>query len=73
VSPGDFRPMLRTASGAAEAARVKIDRLSIGGSELHDVDAVVVVGLGTNLLGQSALRRLGKLEQDGDRMVIDPG
>ncbi len=73
VSPGDFRPILRTASGTAQGAPVQIDRLTIGGSELHNVAAVVVDGLGTNLLGQSALRQLGKLEQDGDRMVIDPG
>jgi aspartyl protease family protein len=73
VSSSDFRPMLRTASGSADAAPVRIDSLTIGGTELRNVDAVVVDGLGTNLLGQSALRRLGKLEQDGDRMAFSPG
>ena len=73
VTAGDFRPMLRTASGTAAGARVRIDRLTVGGSELHDVDAVVVDGLGVNLLGQSALRQLGRVEQNGDRMTIVPG
>ena len=38
--------------------------------EVRNVDAVVVEGLPTNLLGQSVLRRLGKVELSGDRMVI---
>ena len=72
VQPEDFHPMLRTASGIAGGARVKIDRLAVAGSELHDVDAVVVDGLAVNLLGQSALRRLGRVEEHGDSMVITP-
>ena len=73
VAPSDFRPMLRTASGTANGARVRIDRLVVSGQELHDIDAVVTEGLDTNLLGQSALRRLGKVELQGDHMVIHPG
>ncbi|MDE2301725.1 MAG: TIGR02281 family clan AA aspartic protease [Sphingomonadales bacterium] len=72
VQPEDFHPMLRTASGIAGGARVKIDHLAVAGSELHDVDAVVVDGLAVNLLGQSALRRLGRVEEHGDSMVITP-
>ena len=72
VSPGDYRPMLRTASGTANGARVKLDRLVVSGQVLHDVEAVVVEGLGVNLLGQSALRQMGRVELQGDHMVIRP-
>ena len=64
--------MLRTASGTANGARVKLDRLVVSGQVLHDVEAVVVEGLGVNLLGQSALRQMGRVELQGDHMVIRP-
>ena len=72
VAPADFRPILRTASGTANGARVTIDRLVVSGQELHNVEAVVTEGLEINLLGQSALRRVGKVELQGDHMVIRP-
>jgi aspartyl protease family protein len=63
---------MRTASGTGYGALVRIDRLEVAGRELHDVPAVVMQGLTTNLLGQSALKQLGKVELQGDRMVIKP-
>ncbi|MBS0254673.1 MAG: TIGR02281 family clan AA aspartic protease [Proteobacteria bacterium] len=72
VTPDQFRPIMRTASGTGMAALVRIDRLEVAGRELHDVQAVVMQGLTTNLLGQSALKQLGKVELAGDRMVIKP-
>ena len=51
---------------------VRLDRVEIAGEQFHDVDAVVMDGLDTNLLGQSVLRRLGRVELRGDRMVIHP-
>lgn len=72
VTPDQFRPIMRTASGTGMAALVRIDRLEVAGRELHDVRAVVMQGLTTNLLGQSALKQLGKVELQGDRMVIKP-
>jgi len=70
VAPDQFRPILRTASGPANGARVRIDSLDIDGHGLRDVDAVVVEGLDRVLLGQSALRRLGRVSIVGDRMEI---
>ena len=70
VAPDEFRPILRTASGTAKGAPVRIASLGIGSHQLRDVDAVVVEGLDTVLLGQSALRRLGKVTIDGDHMAI---
>ena len=65
-----FQPIGHTASGVGYGTRLKLDRLVVGGHELDNVDAVVMDGLSTNLLGQSALRRLGKVELQGDVMVI---
>ena len=68
----DFQPTMQTASGVGYGAPITLDELQIAGQTLHDVDAVVVKDLGTNLLGQSALRRLGSVELKGDKMVIKP-
>lgn len=68
--PGDYRPMLRTASGTGMAAPVQIARLTIGGRDLDDIEAVVVPELPVSLLGQSALRRLGSVTFKGDRLLI---
>ena len=70
VSPDDFQPAMRTASGVGYGAPVKLDEVEVAGVTLHDVDAVVVRGLSVNLLGQSVLRQLGGVELKGDRMVI---
>ena len=71
VSPSDFQPIMQTASGIGNGARVQLDRLELGDDEFRDVNAVVVEGLQVNLLGQSVLRRFGKVELQGDRMVIE--
>ena len=72
VDPGSFQPMMQTASGVGYGAPVTIDNLEVGGQEFRSVPAVVVEGLTVNLLGQSVLRQLGKVELSGDRMVIRP-
>ena len=69
----DFQPIVQTASGQGMGARVTIHRLTIGGTDLGGVSAVVIRGLPVNLLGQSVLRRIGKMELSGDKMVIQPG
>lgn len=68
----EFQPTMQTASGVGYGAPVMLDEIEIAGQKLHDVEAVVVKDLGTNLLGQSALRRLGSVELKGDKMVIKP-
>jgi aspartyl protease family protein len=72
VRPDAFRPMLQTASGTADGAAVELDRLDVAGASLTHVHAVVVRGLETILLGQSALKRLGTVTLRGDTMVIQP-
>ena len=70
VSPGDFEPVMQTASGVGYGAPVKLDQIEVAGTTLRNVDAVVVRGLSVNLLGQSVLRKLGAVELRGDSMVI---
>jgi aspartyl protease family protein len=72
VQPDEFRPILRTASGTAMGAPVRVNTLTLGSTTLRDVDAVVVQDLDVILLGQSALRRFGRVEIAGDRMVLHP-
>lgn len=68
----EFQPTMQTASGVGYGAPITLEEIEIAGQKLHDVDAVVVKDLGTNLLGQSALRQLGSVELKGDKMVIKP-
>lgn len=70
LNDGDFQPVAQTASGIGYGAAVTLDELVVAGQEFREVDAVVMRGLSTNLLGQSVLRKLGKVELRGDSMVI---
>ncbi|MBO6634921.1 TIGR02281 family clan AA aspartic protease [Parvibaculum sp.] len=62
----------QTANGIIHAARVKLDKVTVGGITLRDVDASVSrgSGLGTSLLGMSFLGRLDSVEVRGERLVL---
>ncbi|MCW1401316.1 TIGR02281 family clan AA aspartic protease [Novosphingobium sp. MW5] len=70
VDPANFRAIMQTASGEGMGARFKVDDFEVAGRHFRDLDVVVMEGLETNLLGQSVLRKFGKVELRGDRMVI---
>lgn len=70
VDPESFQVIGRSASGEARGKAVTIDLIDVAGSELRNVDAVVIDGLEENLLGQSVLARLDGVELRGDRMLI---
>lgn len=70
VDPASFEPMMQTASGTGNGARYMVDEFRVAGREFRDVEVVVLEGLQTNLLGQSMLKKLGRVELKGDRMVI---
>lgn len=69
--PSSFEAITQTASGPGYGQHVTIERLDVAGRELENVPAVVVDGLDVNLLGQSVLRQLGRIEMRGNALVID--
>lgn len=70
INRDDFVPIGQTASGTGYGQPLTIDSIDVGGTELTDVEAVVIDGLHENLLGQSVLRQLEKVEMNGDVMRI---
>ena len=70
VDPTGFTPVAMGAGGPVTGQRIVIDRLEVGGRTLTGVDGLVLDGLGTNLLGQSALAQLGAVEMRGDQMIL---
>ena len=70
VDRESFAPIAETASGTGNGAHIQIRSIEIAGQEFHDVDAIVIDGLRENLLGQSLLRKLGKVEMQGDKMIL---
>jgi aspartyl protease family protein len=72
VNAGDYRPILRTASGTGMGAQVLLDSVELVGHRMDHQPAVVAQGLSENLLGQSVLRQAVRLELNGDTMVLMP-
>lgn len=70
VNEAAFQPVALGAGGPVRGQHITIDRLEIGVRSLTGVDAMVLEGLGTNLLGQSALSQLGGVEMRGNQMVL---
>ena len=64
---------VRTASGEAKAAPVKLDYVSISGARIENVDALVVRdGLPASLLGMSYLGRLSSFEATPEGLILRP-
>ncbi|WP_068085746.1 retropepsin-like aspartic protease family protein [Novosphingobium rosa] len=72
ISAGDYQPVLRTASGTGMGAPVLLDSVELLGRRMDHQRAVVAQGLTENLLGQSVLREMGRVELKGDTMVLMP-
>jgi len=65
-------PKLRTAGGARSARFGTIDRMSVAGRGLRNIEAAVIDdGLPVSLLGQNALAELGTITLGKGRMTID--
>ncbi|MEP6869530.1 MAG: TIGR02281 family clan AA aspartic protease [Novosphingobium sp.] len=71
VDTAAFQPITRTASGTGNGATYTVENLEVAGQTFHNMEVVVIDGLQTNLLGQPALSKLGRVELQGDRMVIE--
>lgn len=70
VDENSFEVVGWGASGEAWGKRYRIDRLTVAGRTMTNVDVVVLDGLPKNLLGQSVLRHFEKVELLGDQMVL---
>nr|WP_294851012.1 TIGR02281 family clan AA aspartic protease [uncultured Sphingomonas sp.] len=70
INPYEFIPVGTGAGGALKGQPVILNQVEVGGRTLTNVEAVVIDGLQTNLLGQSVLRQFGRMELSGDTMVI---
>lgn len=64
-------PVGRGASGDVIGKPVRLERVRLGDVEADNVEAVIVPeGLDISLLGQSFLGRVGKVEIEGEQMVL---
>jgi aspartyl protease family protein len=72
IDPNDFRFPVSTANGVAKAARITLADVRIGDVRVQNVDAMVMPRglLGANLLGMSFIKRLGRFEMRGERLVL---
>ena len=69
-STSDFVPVGRQVSGELRGKPVMLGEVRVGSKVVRDVEAVIVEGATMNLLGQSFLRRAGRIEMDGETMVL---
>jgi aspartyl protease family protein len=68
-----FDVPVRTASGEARAAAVKLDYVSVAGARVENVEALVVrEGLTASLLGMSYLGRLSRFEATQSALILRP-
>ncbi len=74
LRPGslDYNVPVSTANGIAQAARVKIDQISIDGIEVEDVDGLVLPegALRGTLLGMSFLSRLDSFKIEDGVLIL---
>ncbi|MFN0219580.1 MAG: TIGR02281 family clan AA aspartic protease [Hyphomicrobium sp.] len=67
-----FDTAIQTANGAAYVAPIRLRTVTVGGIQLHDVEAFVAKpgSLNESLLGMSFLRRLTSYSVSGDFMTL---
>lgn len=70
--PSEFDVPIATANGTTRAARVMLNEVRIGDVRVARVEALILPAkaLNTNLLGMTFMKRLGKVEMKGDRLVL---
>lgn len=67
----DVAPVARGASGTVYGVPVTLNLVQVGDFEVQAVEAVIVPrGLGVSLLGQSFLSQVGRVEIEGEQMVL---
>jgi aspartyl protease family protein len=69
-SPAEFEVIGSGASGPVSGKRVTLDRVTLGGKTVENVEGAILANSEMSLLGQSFLGRMGRIEIAGDRMTI---
>ncbi|WP_343344958.1 TIGR02281 family clan AA aspartic protease [Sphingomicrobium sp. XHP0239] len=68
--PHEFHVVGRQVSGEVRGKPVTLTEVRVGGKVVRDIEATIIEGGTMNLLGQSFLTRAGRIEMDGDTMVL---
>jgi aspartyl protease family protein len=61
-----------TAMGPTQAAQVTLASVAVGGSTVHNVEALILPQGGTSLLGMSYLGRLSRIEATPSSLILHP-
>ncbi|HEX8379329.1 MAG TPA: TIGR02281 family clan AA aspartic protease [Allosphingosinicella sp.] len=69
-SKSEFVVIGRGASGPVRGKVIKLDRVSVDGKEVRNIDAAIAEGLDQPLLGQAYLSRISSVEMSKDRMRL---
>ncbi|MCJ8191254.1 retropepsin-like aspartic protease family protein [Sphingomicrobium aestuariivivum] len=70
LDPSSYRVVGRQVSGDVRGQFVTLRWISVGGRRVDNVEGIVVEGAHLSLLGQSFLSRAGRIEMQGDRMML---
>ena len=70
VDPSSFTEVGVGAGGPVRGQEARIDTVSVDGREVRGLTGVVLEGLGTSLLGQSYLNRIGEVRMTGGVMIL---
>lgn len=69
-SESEFVVIGRGASGPVRGKVIKLDKVSVDGKEVRNIDAAIAEGLDQPLLGQAYLSRISSVEMSKDTMRL---
>ena len=70
LNPGEASYIGEGAGGALTGQRVSLERIKLGSRSASGMEAVVIDGASTNLLGQSFLSKFAEVTVRGDVMTL---
>ncbi len=69
-SESEFVVIGRGASGPVRGKAIRLDKVSVDGKEVRNIDAAIAEGLDQPLLGQAYLSRISSVEMSKDQMRL---
>jgi aspartyl protease family protein len=69
-SESEFVVIGQGASGPVRGKAIRLDRVSVDGKEVRNIDAAIAEGLDQPLLGQAYLSRISSVEMSKDQMRL---